>query len=158
MRPGRATTDVINLLLDKGANIEAKEIDDPFIGDTALIRASYEGHAEMVRLLLEKGANIEATNKAGYTALIVAAENSKPEVVKVLLEKGANLAAKRARRPVRPHGIAISCNVQREWAVQHFGASRPTRIPYRKRRNSSSAATSYCSGSSHKPCRVSRRI
>jgi len=51
----------VKLLLEKGANIEAKDND----GDTALINAAIKGETEMVKLLLEKGANIEArTTKA----------------------------------------------------------------------------------------------
>ncbi|RPB21249.1 ankyrin, partial [Terfezia boudieri ATCC MYA-4762] len=47
--------DVVRLLLEKGANIEATRSDD---GATALDSAAYSGHADVVRLLLEKGANI----------------------------------------------------------------------------------------------------
>jgi len=55
----------VKLLLEKGANIEAKDND----GDTALINAAIKGETEMVKLLLEKGANIEAKDNKGETAL-----------------------------------------------------------------------------------------
>jgi len=42
-------TDVVRLLLEKGANIEAT---------TPLHTAAYNGHIGVVRLLLEKGANL----------------------------------------------------------------------------------------------------
>jgi tetratricopeptide (TPR) repeat protein len=87
-------TNVVKLLLDKGANIEAKATAPPYDGDTALIRAFYEGRSEMVKLLLDRGANIEARNKAGDTALITAAGNGHTEIVKLLLDKGANIEAK----------------------------------------------------------------
>ena len=49
-------TSAVQQLLDKGANIEARNKD----GHTALMNAANQGKTEVVKLLLEKGAQIEA--------------------------------------------------------------------------------------------------
>jgi Ankyrin repeats (3 copies) len=56
---------VVQLLLEKGADIMAKECN----GWTTLHRAAANGHKEIVQLLLEKGADIEAKNSNGWTAV-----------------------------------------------------------------------------------------
>ncbi|KAI9674017.1 MAG: hypothetical protein M1829_003860 [Trizodia sp. TS-e1964] len=85
---------VVQLLLEKGANVEAKDND----GWTALIRAAWEGHEAVVQLLLEKGANAETKDNYERTALIYAAWNGHEAVVQLLLEKGANVEAKKNDR------------------------------------------------------------
>lgn len=84
--------DMVNLLLELGANIEAKD----HTNNTALIHAA-EGDRNsesVVRLLLEKGADVEAKNAKNRTALIVAAEKGHSAVVQLLLERGANIEAR----------------------------------------------------------------
>jgi serine/threonine-protein phosphatase 6 regulatory ankyrin repeat subunit B len=116
-------TAAVQQLLDKSANIEAKDK----YGMTPLHRAAYYGKTDVVKLLLDKGANIEAKDndgetalnraamynfadivkllldhganvdirdKNGYTALIFAAANGSVDLVKLLLDKGANIGAK----------------------------------------------------------------
>ncbi|KAM3549052.1 hypothetical protein MY1884_008914, partial [Beauveria asiatica] len=80
---------VVRLLLEKGAEIEAKDES----GRTALGWAARQGHEAVVRLLLEKGAEIEA-KESGRTALWWAARQGHEAVVRLLLEKGANCEAK----------------------------------------------------------------
>ncbi|KAH8890025.1 ankyrin, partial [Thozetella sp. PMI_491] len=48
---------VVQLLLDKGADLEAKEKDS---GQTPLSQAAACGHEAVARLLLDKGADLEA--------------------------------------------------------------------------------------------------
>ena len=79
---------VVRLLLDRGANIEAKNEDGHF----SLINAIASGHKEALRLL-DNGANIEAKNRIGNTSLIMAAWNGHDRVVCLLLEKGAKIDA-----------------------------------------------------------------
>ena len=79
--------EVVKLLLEKGANIEA--INNQ--GFTSLWIAAYKGHTEIVKVLIAAGANIEAIDDEGYTPLEVAARNGHVEVVKLLLEKGAKV-------------------------------------------------------------------
>ena len=55
----------MELLLDKGANIDDKDNN----GSTALTKAAFQGHKEIVELLLDKGANINEKDNYGSTAL-----------------------------------------------------------------------------------------
>ena len=59
--------------------------------NAALIRAAWEGEAEVVKLLLDRGANIEARDKYGNTALLLSAGHGQAEVVSLLLDRGANI-------------------------------------------------------------------
>ncbi|KAH8763942.1 hypothetical protein F5882DRAFT_453250, partial [Hyaloscypha sp. PMI_1271] len=81
---------VVELLLEKGAKIKAKDKHS----QTALLRATEGGHEAVVELLLEKGAEIEAADKYGQTALLQAARNGHEAIVELLLEKGAEIEAK----------------------------------------------------------------
>jgi ankyrin repeat protein len=80
---------VVKLLLEKGAELEAKTT----YGQTPLSRAAGNGHEAVVKLLLEKGAELETKDKNGWTPLSCAAKNGHEAVVKLLLEIGAELEA-----------------------------------------------------------------
>ena len=116
-------TAVIQLLLDRGANIDAAdssgmtafwracknahtdavqllldrgadiEANDGFDG-TALLWLSFRGAEEAVQLLLDRGANIEARDYFGRTALLFAAQERRTEAVQLLLDRGANIEAR----------------------------------------------------------------
>ena len=83
--------DVIKLLLDKGAAIDAIP-DNENIPDlvrqngvgTALHDAAEAGKADVVRLLLERGANKLVKDTAGHTAREVALKNGHDECAKLL--------------------------------------------------------------------------
>ena len=81
---------VVQLLLEKGANVEAKNK----YRETALHGAARGGHEAVVRLLLEKGADVEAKSKYGGTALDGAVRGRHEAVVRLLLENGADVEAK----------------------------------------------------------------
>ncbi len=91
-------TQTIRLLLEKGADIEARDEQ----GQTPLIRAAAGAQARIVKLLLEKGAYIEAKDTSGATALIASAcggcvsidMGDTFECVQVLMAHGANVEAK----------------------------------------------------------------
>lgn len=61
---------IIELLLESGANLEAKnqEAKNQF-GYSPLYAAACTGELEAVKLLLKKGANMEAVNNRGKTPL-----------------------------------------------------------------------------------------
>ena len=79
--------DVAELLIERGADVEAKAAD----GHTPLHMAAREGDAQMVQCLLEARANPNSTNNASQTAvdLALAFAEDEPEVAQVLLTAGA---------------------------------------------------------------------
>lgn len=79
---------IVNLLIDRGANINASEYVD---GRTALMDSSINGQSEMVELLLNRGADINAKTNTGWTALMWAVERKRNEVVALLVDRGAYL-------------------------------------------------------------------
>jgi hypothetical protein len=79
-------TDVLEWLIQSGANVNAK-VDD----ESALIKAS--NRPEILSFLISKGANLEEKTGFGKTALFYAIQFNNFESVKVLVENGANLNA-----------------------------------------------------------------
>jgi len=116
--------EIVKLLLDKGANVNAKDKRDGTAlmiacvkgyqtivellldnkgadvnaknnkGDNALMFTSMTGYQTIVELLLDKGADVNVTNQAGETALIAASKEGNIEIVKLLLNRYANVDAK----------------------------------------------------------------
>ncbi len=84
---GEGLNDVVDLLLDKGADVKAKKVD----GDTALMTAARNGFKEIADKLIEKGADPLAKDNFGRTVLMMAARGGNLELVKDLVEKGADV-------------------------------------------------------------------
>ena len=79
----------VKRLLDSGANPNAAKYD----GWTALMYASFYGHAEIVKMMLSSGANPNAANFYNETALFNASKMiyaKSAEIMKMLLAAGAN--------------------------------------------------------------------
>ena len=53
-------------------------------GTSALIEATYWGHAKVVKYLIRKGANVNAESSAGRTALLEACNRVNVTIAKVL--------------------------------------------------------------------------
>lgn len=88
----------VKLLLDKGADINAKDklqgIPAAPVGGgqgTALIEAAKAKDSRVLRLLLERGADVNAKDAGGATALTAAALFGNAENVRLLLAKGADV-------------------------------------------------------------------
>jgi ankyrin repeat protein len=83
--------DLVKLLLNAGADIEAKTNS----GITALMEAAESNEEKVVELLLDRGADIHAKDNDGSTALmIVAVQQGCKEMVELLLDRGADIHAK----------------------------------------------------------------
>ena len=78
-----AHLDICRLLIDKGAQVEAKTYTDW----TPLHCSAYRGHVDIVRLLCDLGADAEARNNNGWKPLHWAAINGHISVVKELIEE-----------------------------------------------------------------------
>jgi len=79
-------TDVAEILLEAGANVNAK---DDIRGKTALHCAARNRHMDVARLLLEAGADVNARDGNGWTALHRASVNGHTEIANLLREYGA---------------------------------------------------------------------
>jgi ankyrin repeat protein len=77
--------EVVKLLLQNGANINAKNVR----GMSALSRAIYDGNFDTVKILLANGADIESKDDLGDTPLIIATSRNL-ELLRNLLDMGAN--------------------------------------------------------------------
>jgi len=118
-----AALEVIRMLLDRGANVNARTKEVPptrrfvtplgdlswvdFTGQTAFLRAALAGDITVMRLLLEKGADPNIATFAGTTALMAAAgvnwmtgqtftesKEASMEAVQLCLDKGGDVNAK----------------------------------------------------------------
>lgn len=78
---------VVELLLDKGAHIDAKSDDR---GYSALMDSTQQGDESLVRLLLDRGADTDVQSKDGQTSLVLAVGRNDATLVRVLLDRGAN--------------------------------------------------------------------
>ena len=75
--------DICRLLIDKGAQMEAKNS----FGRTPLHCASYQGHDDIARLLCDHGADVEARINGGWRPVHLAAMYGHISVVKELVEE-----------------------------------------------------------------------
>jgi ankyrin repeat protein len=72
---------VVRVLLNKGANIESKDI---HYGQAPLSLAARGGHEAVVQQLLDKGADTESKDNYGQTPLLWAAGEGHKAIVKLL--------------------------------------------------------------------------
>jgi ankyrin repeat protein len=81
-----AAVSVVNLLLDRGANINKRM---GIHQCTALYVASELGHSEVVDVLLQRGAMVDDATNEGATSLFIASHEGHLGIVETLLEWGA---------------------------------------------------------------------
>ena len=82
---GDSCVEVVQMLLDRGARVDAKDHD----GRTALIKASQAGHLEMVRLLLQHGADINIRDGNGRTGWTFAAMSGRLDIAELFKQARA---------------------------------------------------------------------
>jgi ankyrin repeat protein len=75
--------EVVRLLLDRGAELEARDSG----GDTALFRAASSGHEEIVDILLSRGADVRTRDTYGATPLQEASSEGHLGVVRLLVQR-----------------------------------------------------------------------
>jgi serine/threonine-protein phosphatase 6 regulatory ankyrin repeat subunit B len=85
----RVTTEVMDLLLENGANVNATTTGKNISGWTALLFATVNGDEELVDYLLRNGAFVNHTSDEGQSALALARQEKYESVVKLLKKHGA---------------------------------------------------------------------
>ena len=81
---------ILNLLIERGADIHATNIND----ENALLLAATHGYIENTKNLLEKGCSHSVTNKDGDTPLHCAATYDEVAIFKLLIDYGASIHVK----------------------------------------------------------------
>lgn len=76
----------IGQLINQGADVNVQTPE----GNTILMWAAQNGHANIVQILLNRGADVNHQNTSGSTALMSAAQRGHAEIVQMLLDRGAN--------------------------------------------------------------------
>ena len=99
--------DVAQLLLEHGADADARDNDDC----TPLLRASQEGPAGLALFLLKHGVDIEARDTQDSTPLGRAAIRGNVELARVLLEHGANVNSQNNKRSTPLHSASDRGNL-----------------------------------------------
>jgi ankyrin repeat protein len=118
-------SDVTRLLLERGANVDAK---DEF-GRTGLILATWNSHLECVRLVLDHGADIEAKDNSGLSALGVASSRESADLCRYLLDRGARINARDGRRFKPIHHAIRNCHADTMRVFLERGESPYGRFP-----------------------------
>ncbi len=94
----RSHRDVAELLLKRGADVDAAPTSGNWAGQTALLACSAVPWADQlarIRFLLENGASPAATQAGGWTPVHIAVmHNADPKVLKLLLRTGADPRAR----------------------------------------------------------------
>ena len=86
----KGQTDIADLLIAKGANVDARDKS----GATPLHQAALKGNLAFATLLLQHGADVNARDGDGATPLHNAALSGRREVAVLLLDKGADREAR----------------------------------------------------------------
>ena len=85
----KVTTDVMDLLLKNGANVNDALSGKDTPGWTALMLASINGDYDLAKYLIIHGANVNHTSNEGITALTLAKQEKYDNIVMLLKKHGA---------------------------------------------------------------------
>ncbi|KKP03785.1 hypothetical protein THAR02_04115 [Trichoderma harzianum] len=110
---GKTSTQVVQLLLEKGASVDVQGRE----GTAPIHCAARTGHLEMVEMLLEFGANIDIADGYGNTALHEAALNRSADIFETLCKRGCQ---KRRNKHGRA-AIHIAAMRGLSSAIRHLG-------------------------------------
>jgi len=81
---------IAKLLIDKGANVNAKSADK----STPLHAATNGRHVSIAKLLIDNGADVNAKKRYGRTPLYLAAKIGHADLVELLIKSGAKIETK----------------------------------------------------------------
>ncbi len=98
----RGSAEIIKLLVDGGANVNAEGVGSLKRAHPLHIAARVNGVAAAT-LLIERGASVDGRDSQGRTPLMIAASNGQTEIAKLLLKKGADPLAEESEY----HDIAM---------------------------------------------------
>jgi ankyrin repeat protein len=101
---GKGDSEVVEALLDSGADINARDERN----QTALHHAASRGQTAAVKLLLERGADVNARNLFGQTPLLVPLYRGDLDTVRALLSAGADIEARSGVTGQTPL-LVVSC-------------------------------------------------
>jgi ankyrin repeat protein len=85
----KVSTDVMDLLLENGADVNSALISKNAAGWTALLFAAINGDIELAEYLILKGADVNHTSDEGSTALSLARQEKYEALVSLLKKHGA---------------------------------------------------------------------
>jgi len=85
----KVDTEVMDLLLENGSDVNSELSGKDAAGWTALLFASVNGDIELAEYLILQGANVNHTSNEGSTALFLARQEKYEELVSLLKKHGA---------------------------------------------------------------------
>jgi ankyrin repeat protein len=99
----RGTTEMVRLLLDRGAELEIEDS----VGLTPLHLASQQNRLDTVRILLSRGAEVEKTGLNNFTSLHSAVLGGHLQMTQLLLEGNADINARDGNYGQTPLMLAL---------------------------------------------------